>query len=217
MYNMPKNIVKLSREEERELLANAQSGCLSSRNLLIECNIPLLIKLAKKYKPPHLEIEDCINAGVLGLVTAIKKWDLKRTTKFMTYAKYWIWHAISVESIYNRLVHIPQYVLEKARKDRELNKLVVKLLSYCSVNSSKHDQAVDHQWPDLEPDEKTQKLHSLMCGLGTTHRDIVRMRLEGKSYVEIQRKLRIGYPTIRVKEQSAMHYLKEKLGNSPIL
>ena len=44
--------------------------------------------------PPHIEVDDLISVGVLGLIDAIEKYDASRGAKFKTYAEFRVRGAI---------------------------------------------------------------------------------------------------------------------------
>ncbi len=68
-----------------------------SREELIEEYIPLVKYLAHRISvklPSHVEIDDLVNSGVIGLIDAIEKFDQSRGIKFKTYAEFRIRGAI---------------------------------------------------------------------------------------------------------------------------
>ena len=60
------------------------------RDQIISANIGLVYMEAKKYKNKGVIFEDLVQEGVLGLIKAIEKFDVKRGNRFSTYAMYWI-------------------------------------------------------------------------------------------------------------------------------
>lgn len=81
----------LTKQEERQLIAAAQSGDEDARKTLIEKNMGLCYTWARKYTRPYiLDEDDLAMTGVLGLNHAIKKFDLSRDVRFSTYAVPWI-------------------------------------------------------------------------------------------------------------------------------
>ncbi len=80
----------LTAEEERELIKRAKKGDIEARNKLINSNLRYIYKMAKKYSGMGIPISDLINEGVLGLIKAIEKYDLKRRVRLLTYATSWI-------------------------------------------------------------------------------------------------------------------------------
>jgi RNA polymerase sigma factor for flagellar operon FliA len=73
-----------------------QSGTIE-RDTLIEDYIPLVKYLAQRISlklPNHVEIDDLINSGIIGLIDAIEKFDQSRGIQFKTYAEFRIRGAI---------------------------------------------------------------------------------------------------------------------------
>src|SRR5258708_3348089 len=66
----------------------------SARKRLIECNLRLVVSIAKQYKGHNLPIEVLIQEGNIGLMKSIERFDWKRGFKFSTYATWWIKQAI---------------------------------------------------------------------------------------------------------------------------
>ncbi|MFH0926173.1 MAG: FliA/WhiG family RNA polymerase sigma factor [bacterium] len=68
--------------------------------------------------PPQVDIEDLINAGIIGLIDAVNKFDTKRGVKFNTYAESRIRGAILDEL--RSLDWVPRSVRQKVRKLEKL-------------------------------------------------------------------------------------------------
>lgn len=102
------DIPTLSREEERVLIKKAQSGDEKAMNKLIESNLKFVVKVASKFQGKGLSLSELISEGNMGLIKAIKRFDLSKNTKLITYAVWWIQQSIQY-AIYekNRLIRIP--------------------------------------------------------------------------------------------------------------
>lgn len=85
----------LNWEEERELGKKIQAGDEKSRIKLIESNLRLVVKIAKRYTNSNLSYLDLIQEGNLGLIRAVEKFDYKKNVRFSTYASLWIKQAIT--------------------------------------------------------------------------------------------------------------------------
>lgn len=83
-------IPTLSREDEHALALEAQAGSQEAQDKLIEANLRYVVAVALQYRRYGIRLSELIAEGNLGLVTAVKKFDPHRGTRFVTYAGYWI-------------------------------------------------------------------------------------------------------------------------------
>ena len=76
--------------------------------------------------PPHIEVDDLISVGVLGLMDAISKYDSSRGAKFKTYAEFRVRGAILDEL--RSMDWVPRSIRQKASKvDKVVQGLQAKL------------------------------------------------------------------------------------------
>jgi len=76
--------------------------------------------------PPHIEVDDLISVGVLGLMDAISKYDSSRGAKFKTYAEFRVRGAILDEL--RAMDWVPRSIRQKASNvDQVVQKLQAKL------------------------------------------------------------------------------------------
>lgn len=106
----------LSAEEEVYWARLVQKGDVKARAKMIESNLRLVVKIARRYYNRGLEFLDIIEEGNLGLLRAVEKFDPERGFRFSTYATWWIRQTIE-RAIMNqtRTVRLPIHVV------RELN------------------------------------------------------------------------------------------------
>lgn len=106
----------LTAEEEVHYGRLAQKGDPEGRKRMIESNLRLVVKIARRYYNRGLEFSDLIEEGNLGLLRAVEKFDPERGFRFSTYATWWIRQTIE-RAIMNqtRTIRLPIHVL------RELN------------------------------------------------------------------------------------------------
>jgi len=83
-------IPKLSREAEHELALRSGEGDQAATDRLVEANLRYVVAIALQYRRYGITLGDLIAEGSVGLVTAVRKFDPHRGTRFVTYAGYWI-------------------------------------------------------------------------------------------------------------------------------
>ncbi len=101
----------LTREEEIDLAKRIEQGDKAARDKLINCNLRLVVSIAKKYMNRGLQFLDLIQEGNVGLMKAVDKFDYNRELKFSTYATWWIRQGIQrAISDQGRLIRIPVHM-----------------------------------------------------------------------------------------------------------
>ena len=107
----------LTEEEKMELLIRVKQGDKRARDIMVEKNLRLVIKIAIKYQGRGLEISDLIQEGSIGLMKSIDRFDLKKGCRFSTYATWWIRQAIvRATQEQGRAIRIPSHLNEKSSK-----------------------------------------------------------------------------------------------------
>jgi len=101
----------LTAEEEKELAARIDNGDKSARDKMIECNLRLVVKIAKRYINRGLPFLDLIEEGNLGLIKAVERFKLSKECRFSTYATWWIRQSIERALVnQSRTIRLPVHV-----------------------------------------------------------------------------------------------------------
>ena len=99
------------------LAARARRGDQLARTKLVEEHMGLVRSVAFRYRDLGLPVEDLVQEGAVGLLTAIEDYDAARGASFSTYA-FWrvraaVTHALTA---HGQLVRAPRPVLERRRQ-----------------------------------------------------------------------------------------------------
>jgi len=120
----------LSAAEEKELAQRIANGDNSARDRMIESNLRLVVKIAKRYMKSGLPFLDLIEEGNLGLIKAVSRFKISKECRFSTYGTWWIRQSIE-RAIVNqsRTVRLPVHITEDINKMLKANRGLVRKMN----------------------------------------------------------------------------------------
>ncbi|HVG68835.1 MAG TPA: sigma-70 family RNA polymerase sigma factor [Gaiellales bacterium] len=107
----------LTHAEELELARRKDMGDEAAKRRLVECNLRLVISMARAYSASGVPLLDLIQEGNMGLMRAVEKFDYRRGYKLSTYATWWIRQSMSrAIADQGRTIRLPLHVLDVLKK-----------------------------------------------------------------------------------------------------
>ena len=146
----------LTADEEKELSRRAQRGDESARQRMIESNLRLVVKIARRYINRGLPLLDLIEEGNLGLIHAVKKFDPERGFRFSTYATWWIRQTIE-RGIMNqsRTVRLPIHIIKDINSCLRAARRLHQMLDRTPTSG----EIAEHMERDVSEVERLMGLH----------------------------------------------------------
>lgn len=104
----------LTADQEKFYGKKALRGDEAARNIMIESNLRLVVKISRRYLNRGLPLLDLIEEGNLGLIRAVEKFDPDKGFRFSTYATWWIRQTIE-RAIMNqtRTIRLPIHIVKE--------------------------------------------------------------------------------------------------------
>jgi RNA polymerase sigma factor (sigma-70 family) len=107
-----------ARGREREVVLAARAGGERARADLVEAFLPRIAGVAGEYRGVRsVTREELTQAGVVGLLTALERYEPERENQFWTYARWWVRRAMQelVSSLNNAVVFSDRALRQLAR------------------------------------------------------------------------------------------------------
>lgn len=157
---------RLTAQEERNLSRRILvDGDVEAEQMLIQCNLRLVVSVAKKYQSQSHGLLDLIQEGNLGLMKAVKKYDGTRGFRFSTYAVWWITQQIT-RAIWAGLgpLRIPTRVIDGHRRLlRTQREAALEAPSEATVAAVQHQEEQASPWSiaTISGEEADQHIEAL--------------------------------------------------------
>jgi RNA polymerase primary sigma factor len=120
----------LTADEEKELAARIDRGDKAARDKMIESNLRLVVKIAKRYINRGLPFLDLIEEGNLGLIKAVERFKLSKECRFSTYATWWIRQSIERALVnQSRTIRLPVHVSDDINRMLKMTRELVQKLN----------------------------------------------------------------------------------------
>ncbi len=98
---------------DRDALVERVHAGKLARQRFIQCNLRLVVSVAKRYQSAGLPLIDLVQEGNLGLMRAVEKFDHRKGFKFSTYATWWIRQAVTrAIADKGRTIRVPVHMAE---------------------------------------------------------------------------------------------------------
>ncbi|RLA48181.1 MAG: RNA polymerase sigma factor RpoS [Gammaproteobacteria bacterium] len=121
----------LSAQEEVHYASLARNGDEASRQRMIESNLRLVVKIARRYVNRGLSLLDLIEEGNLGLIRAVEKFNPDLGFRFSTYATWWIRQNIE-RGLMNqtRTIRLPVHIVKELNQCLRMSRQLAQKLNH---------------------------------------------------------------------------------------
>ena len=145
---------RLSVQEERELAFRCAQGDEEAIRRMVNCNLRLVVSIAREYAGRGVPLLDLIQEGSIGLLVAARKFDHTLDFRFSTYATKWIRQGVTrYLTDHGSMIRIPAYTAEKIHKimkaktllkqETEYEPTLEELAARCDMTPERIQQLMD--------------------------------------------------------------------------
>lgn len=107
----------LTPEQERELARLCSQGDENAIRQMVNCNLRLVVSVAREYAGRGVPLMDLIQEGSIGLLVAAQKFDYTMDFRFSTYATKWIRQGVTRYLMnHGCMIRVPMHTAERIRK-----------------------------------------------------------------------------------------------------
>ena len=97
---------------------------------MIESNLRLVVKIAKRYVNRGLPFLDLIEEGNLGLIKAVERFKLSKECRFSTYATWWIRQSIERALVnQSRTIRLPVHVSDDINRMLKITRVLIQTMN----------------------------------------------------------------------------------------
>ncbi|NOQ34888.1 MAG: RNA polymerase sigma factor RpoS [Methylococcaceae bacterium] len=158
----------LTADEEKIYGKRALKGDEAARKIMIESNLRLVVKIARRYLNRGLPLLDLIEEGNLGLIRAVEKFDPDRGFRFSTYATWWIRQTIE-RAIMNqtRTIRLPIHIVKEMNVYLKAQRFLTQKLNY----DPSMEEIAEHVNKPVKTVSKILKLNERVTSVDVTYSD----------------------------------------------
>lgn len=108
---------RLTPQEEKALAMRCAAGDEDAIRHMVSANLRLVISVAREYAGRGVPLQDLVQEGAIGLLTAARKFDHTLDYRFSTYATKWIRQGITrCLSEHAQMIRVPAHTAERIRR-----------------------------------------------------------------------------------------------------